>query len=117
MILGWESQCPLLLYHTTKAGLSHPSFLKQEEKKSTALLFEEFSDQHYIFPAVEQSTGLSDTLAVKAGSSQMHSKGTHSAYCAYLSSLKSFRKISSAFCRNCCIVLPFFICRSRYTSS
>lgn len=29
-----------------------------------------------------------------------------------LSSLKSLRRISSAFCRNCCIVLPFFICTS-----
>ena len=37
---------------------------------------------------------------------------TH-AHTPYLSSLKSLRKISSAFCRNCCIVLPFFIYMSR----
>lgn len=34
------------------------------------------------------------------------------AHTPYLSSLKSLRRISSAFCRNCCMVLPFFICRA-----
>lgn len=35
---------------------------------------------------------------------------THPPARPHLSSLKSLRRISSAFCRNCCIVLPFFIC-------